>query len=48
MKNGVVELSGTVADRWAKRRACDDAEDCSGVREVHNRLKVGQSAEWRV
>jgi osmotically-inducible protein OsmY len=46
--NGVVELSGTVADRWAKRRAYDDAEYCPGVREVDNRLKVGQSADGRV
>jgi hypothetical protein len=48
VSGGVVELSGTVADRWAKRRAYDDAEDCSGVREVNNRLKVGQVAEGRV
>jgi osmotically-inducible protein OsmY len=45
--NGVVELSGTVAGRWAKRRAYDDAEDCPGVREVHSRLKVERAARAR-
>lgn len=40
VNSGVVELTGTVSDRWAKRRAYDDAELCSGVREVRSTLKV--------
>lgn len=40
VNSGVVELSGKVADRWAKRRAYDDVEDCPGVREVRSTLKV--------
>lgn len=42
VNSGVVELSGKVADRWARRRAYDDVEDCPGVREVHSALKVEQ------
>jgi osmotically-inducible protein OsmY len=40
VNGGVVELSGKVADRWAKRRAYDDVDDCPGVREVRSALKV--------
>ena len=40
VNSGVVELTGSVSDRWAKRRAYDDAEDCPGVREVKSRLKI--------
>lgn len=42
--NGEVTLSGTVDDRWAKRRAEDCAEDVSGVRHVQNNLRVKQTA----
>ncbi len=45
VNSGVVELSGKVADRWAKRRAYDDVDDCPGVREVHNALKVERQVE---
>lgn len=45
VEGGVVELSGTVADRWAKRRAYEDAEDCPGVRQVRSALKVDRSGE---
>lgn len=40
-----VELTGTVSDRWAKRRAYDDVEGCPGVREVNSRLKVSRAGE---
>ena len=38
---GEVTLTGTVSDRRAKRRAEHDAESCTGVRDVHNRLTIG-------
>ncbi len=37
---GVVTLSGTVADREMKRAAEDVAQACRGVRDVDNRIKV--------
>jgi len=40
-----VSLTGTVKDRWQKRRAEDLAEGISGVKNVENRLKVNQSAD---
>lgn len=39
-KNGIVTLSGTVADRRQKRRAEDIAEGASGVRDVRNQLEL--------
>jgi hypothetical protein len=45
VKNGEVTLSGTVDDRQDKRRAEDLAETVSGVREVHNHLRVGRAQE---
>lgn len=42
--NGEVTLSGTVDTRLEKRRAEDYAEDVSGVKNVHNQLRVEQSA----
>lgn len=38
--NGEVTLSGSVNDRSQKRRAEDLIENVSGVREVHNNLRV--------
>lgn len=38
---GEVTLSGSVSDRSQKRRAEDLIEQVSGVREVHNNLRVG-------
>lgn len=38
--NGEVTLSGTVHDRHDKRRAEDVVEDVSGVRDVHNNIRV--------
>ena len=45
VNSGVVELTGTVSDRWSKRRAYDDVEDCPGVRDVNSRLKVSRAGE---
>lgn len=46
VENGEVTLTGTVDARQAKRLAEDLAENCPGVSEVHNQLRVrhGQSA----
>ncbi|HSL75987.1 MAG TPA: BON domain-containing protein, partial [Candidatus Limnocylindrales bacterium] len=40
VKDGVVTLQGDVDSRWAKRLAEDIAEDCGGVRDVMNQLRV--------
>jgi len=40
--NGEVTLSGTVDERQSKRLAEDIAESVSGVREVHNQIRVQQ------
>ena len=47
VENGEVTLSGSVADRGEKRRAEDLIENISGVREVHNHIRVnrGQSGQ---
>lgn len=42
VENGEVTLSGTVDSRREKRIAEDIAETVSGVRDVHNRLRVEQ------
>jgi hypothetical protein len=43
--NGEVTLSGSVRDRGQKRRAEDVIENLSGVREVHNNLRVSRPQE---
>jgi len=43
VNNGVVTLSGTVADLKAKRAAAQDARNTTGVRRVKNYLKVRPS-----
>jgi osmotically-inducible protein OsmY len=40
--NGEVTLSGSVRDRWDKRRAEDLVEEVAGVREVHNTIRVAR------
>ena len=45
VRGGEVTLSGTVRDRADKRRAEDILENVSGVREVHNNLRVGSAWE---
>jgi len=42
VKQGEVTLTGTVDDRQAKRLAEDITESVSGVREVHNQIRVQQ------
>lgn len=41
VKNGEVVLSGTVEDRHQKRIAEDVVEQCSGVKDVQNQIRVG-------
>ena len=43
VKDGEVTLSGTVEDRDARWLAEDLAESVSGVRAVHNRLRVAHA-----
>lgn len=45
VSGGEVTLSGTVSSREEKRRAEDMIEHVSGVREVHNNLRVGRGDE---
>jgi osmotically-inducible protein OsmY len=40
VSNGIATLTGTVEQRWMKHRAEDLAESCSGVRDVHNQIRV--------
>jgi osmotically-inducible protein OsmY len=43
VNNCEVTLTGTVTNRWEKRRAEDVAESVSGVKNVENRLRVSSS-----
>lgn len=45
VQQGEVTLTGTVTDRRAKRLAEDVAESVMGVKDVHNRLRLG-SIGW--
>jgi osmotically-inducible protein OsmY len=47
VSNGEVTLTGTVDHRSTKRRAEDLAESVSGVKNVENRIRAGQSSENR-
>ncbi|HEX6089350.1 MAG TPA: BON domain-containing protein [Gemmatimonadales bacterium] len=42
VENGEVTLTGTVESRQAKRMAEDCVDRCSGVKEVHNQLRVNR------
>ena len=42
VENGEVTLRGSVNDRQMKRRAEDAVEAVSGVRDVHNEIRVGE------
>jgi hypothetical protein len=44
VSNGEVTLTGTVHDRQAKRAAEDLIENCPGVKEVHNQLRVSPTS----
>ena len=45
VSQGVVTLSGTVAERAMKHRAEDLAERCTGVRDVENRIRVSREED---
>lgn len=45
VKNGVVTLSGSVEQRHLKHEIEDMAENCSGVKDVENRLTVSQRSQ---
>jgi osmotically-inducible protein OsmY len=45
VKNGEVTLTGAVDARYTKRLAEDISESVSGVREVHNQLRIQTAAE---
>ena len=45
VQNGEVTLSGSISSRRAKRMVEDVAEDVSGVKDVHNQLRVKQSGD---
>jgi hypothetical protein len=45
VSNGVATLTGAVEQRWMKHRAEDIAEACSGVRDVHNQIRVQQQEQ---
>jgi hypothetical protein len=47
VSNAEVTLTGTVDHRSTKRRAEDIAEAVSGVRNVENRIRVGQISDVR-
>lgn len=44
--SGMATLEGTVPQRWMKHRAEDLADDCAGVRNVENRIKVQSAASY--
>lgn len=44
VKDGVVTLSGSVDNRWMKRRAEDTIENVYGVKDVRNELRVSPSS----
>lgn len=44
VKDGIVTLEGTVQDRAQKHRIEDIADNCSGVKDVHNSLRVVRQA----
>lgn len=47
VSNGVVTLNGAVGERWMKHRAEDIADDCIGVREVRNQVRVQGQGDMR-
>jgi hypothetical protein len=47
VQNGLVTLNGTVDERHAKRLAEDIVESVSGVRDVHNQIRVQNGGDHR-
>jgi hypothetical protein len=48
VQNGEVTLKGTVNNRKEKRMAEDCADSVSGVKDVHNQLKIEQQGQQRM
>ncbi|HEX6614002.1 MAG TPA: BON domain-containing protein [Rhodanobacteraceae bacterium] len=46
VKGGVVTLNGNVEQRWIKHRIEDMADDCSGVKDVRNEIRVQSRNDW--
>ena len=46
VKDGVVTLSGSVEQRWIKHRIEDMADDCNGVKDVRNEIRVQSRIDW--
>jgi osmotically-inducible protein OsmY len=46
VKDGVVTLSGSVEQRWLKHRIEDMADNCSGVKDVRNEIRVQSRSDW--
>jgi osmotically-inducible protein OsmY len=46
VKDGVVTLSGNVEQRWIKHRIEDIADDCNGVKDVRNEIRVQSRSDW--
>jgi hypothetical protein len=44
VQEGEVTLSGTVSNRYEKRQAEDSLSDVTGVRDIHNQLRIQQEA----
>lgn len=44
--NGEVTLSGTVRSRQGKRRAADLADRVSGIKDVHNNIRIVDEQVW--
>lgn len=43
VKDGVVQLTGSVEERWTKHQAEDIADGCSGVKDVRNEIRVSRT-----
>lgn len=46
VKDGVVMLSGSVEQRWLKHRIEDMADDCIGVKDIRNEIRVQSRDDW--
>lgn len=45
VSDGVATLTGTVDSRWMKHRAEDIADNCSGVKDVRNEIRVSSESQ---
>lgn len=44
VSEGTVTLEGTVSQRWMKHQAEDLVDECSGVTDIHNHLRIRQQS----